>query len=235
MEPVASAFSTNLNTTFSLTAAQISLFLPKIIGALVVLIIGTLLAKWGKSVVMKFLEYLHISKMLKNTPIEGFLANAEISTKIEQILGATVYWLLMLIVLQTSVTMLGLTSLSLILDRVVGYIPKIFSAIIILFLGLLVAGVLESIVKGAIRSIDTHASRQSRVLGKVTSYLTIVVFILAAVSELGIAEQFIIILFVGLIATLTIALGLAIGLGTKGVVEKMANEWYTGMKKELKK
>src|SRR5690606_813678 len=101
----------SFNSAFSLTAAQISLYFPKIIGALLILIIGTLIAKWIKSLVISFLGYLQLSKMLKNTPVEGFLTNAEVSTKIEQIVGTTVYWLFMLIVLQTSVSLLGLTSL----------------------------------------------------------------------------------------------------------------------------
>lgn len=235
MDPVTANFYDSFNAAFSLTATQISLYFPKIIAALLILIFGTLLAKWGRRLIMKSLEYLQVSKMLRNTPIEGFLANAEVSTKIEQILGTTVYWLLMLVVLQTAVSLLGLTSLSIILDRFLGYIPKILSAIIILVLGLLVAGIMESVVKGAIRSIEGLEAKQARALGKLASYLTIIVFILAAVSELGIAEQFIIILFVGLVATLTIALGLSIGLGSKEVVGKIVNTWYTGLKKEMKK
>ena len=141
----------------------------------------------------------------------------------------------MLVVLQTAVSMLGLTSLSLILNKVLAYIPKIFSAMIILILGLIVAGILESVVKGAIRSIDGLEAKRARIVGKITSYLTIVIFILASVSELGIAEQFITILFIGLVSMLTIAFGLAIGLGSKDVVHKVVDDWYTGLKKEMKK
>lgn len=235
MPPMATDFTSSFDSALSLTAAQVSLYFPKIIAALLILIIGTLIAKWGKSLVMKALEYLQLSKILKNTPIEGFLANAEVSTRIEQVVGVTVYWLIMLVVLQTAVSLLGLTSLSLILDRVLAYIPKIFSAIIILFFGMIVAGVLESVIKGAVRSIEGFGAKQARALGKVTSYLTIVIFILAAVSELGIAEQFIIILFVGVVATLTLALGLSVGLGSKDIVGKIVSTWYTGLQKEMKK
>ncbi len=235
MEPAVTSFSSSFDSALTLTAAQVSLYFPKIIAALLILIFGTLIARWLRQLVMKSLEYIQVSRMLKNTPIEGFLANADVTTKIEGIVGTIVYWVFMLVVLQTAVGLLGLDSLTLILNTVLGYIPRIFSSMIIIVLGLIVAGVLESVVKGAIRSIEGLEAKQARAVGKLTSYLTIIIFILAAVSELGIAEQFIIILFIGVIATLTIALGLSIGLGSKDVVHKIVDEWYAGLRKEMKK
>ncbi|MEO8581203.1 MAG: hypothetical protein ABI425_01340 [Patescibacteria group bacterium] len=226
-----SVFSNYLSSLYVTSLAQTYAFLPKMIGALLVLLIGSLIAKWIKKLLEKSLEFLHISKLIKNTPLEAFFQNAEIGPKIEHVIGTVGYWLFMLLVIQTAVSILGLQSLAVILDQVLSYIPRIFSAIVILFFGVLIAGVLESLVKGSIRSIDGH---HARLLGKIASYLTLTIFLLVSVSELGIAQQFIIILFIGLVTTVTISLGLAIGLGSKEVVQKIADDWYKNLKKELK-
>ena len=224
-------FTPNLSQLYFSTVAQTYAFLPNLIGALLVLLIGSLLAKWIKNLVKRSLEFLHISEAIKNTPVEEFVKHATVGKTIEGIAASLVYWLLMLLVLQTVASILGLSSLALLLERVVAYIPRIVAAIMVLFFGVLVAGILESLVKGSIRSIN---GRHSRLLGKVASYLTLSLFILIAVSELGIAQQFIMILFVGLVATLTLSLGLSIGLGGKEVMGKIIEEWYTTMKKEIK-
>ena len=205
------------------TLAQIMSFFPQLVGALLILLIGALIAKWIRTLVVKLLETLKLSKMVSNTPVEAFLKQADLTKKIESLLGGLVYWLVMLLVFQTAVSMLGLNSLSMVFDKLLGYMPKIFSAILLLVFGVLVAGFLESLVKGSIRSIEgAHA----RMIAKVTSYVTLAVFILAAISELGIAQEFILILFIGVVATLSLGMGLSLGLGSKDLVKNLVESWY---------
>jgi hypothetical protein len=70
--------------------------------------------------------------------------------------------------------------------------------VLILFIGVLLAGLLESVVKGAIRSID---GRSARLFGKLSSYLVLVMAVMIALSELGIARDFILVLFTGFVAS----------------------------------
>jgi small-conductance mechanosensitive channel len=209
---------------------EVSAFLPKILAALLVLIIGTALAKAAKKIIIRLLEAFRLSKLLKDTPIEHFLANAEFGNKFEEIVGSIFYWLGMLIVLHTTVTILGLDPLSDLLSKVLNYLPNIISAVLVLFFGTLLAGVVESLVKGSIKSID---GRSSRFLGKISSYIVITVTVLAAISELGIAQEFITILFVGFVAMISLGFGLALGLGGQDVVRKMLNAWYEQTVKEV--
>lgn len=210
---------------------EVSAFLPRIIAALLVLIIGAALAKAVKKIIIRLLEALRLSSLLKDTPIEHFLANAELGHKLEEIVGSVFYWLGMLIVLHTTVTILGLDPLSELLSKVLNYLPNVISAVLVLFFGTLLAGVVESLVKGSIKSID---GRSSRFIGKVASYIVITVTVLAAISELGIAREFITILFVGFVAMISLGVGLALGLGGQEVVRKMLGTWYEQTLKEVK-
>lgn len=210
--------------------SEMAIFVPKTIIAIVVLLVGAAIARLIRSVTVKFFESLKVSSIVKNTPIEQFFKNAELTNKIEVILGSIVYWLLMLIVVHTAVTVVGLTSLSLILSKILGYLPHVFAAVLILFIGILVSGIVESLVKGSIKSIN---GRSARLLGKISSYLVLVLTVMMAISELGIASQFIMILFIGFVACLSLGLGLAFGLGGQHVVRSILEDWHESFKKQV--
>lgn len=217
---------------FQESFAEFTVFLPRLLGALLLLILGAAFARAIKRGVVSLLEALRVSKVIKKTPLEHFMNNAEFGQRAEEVVGSVVYWLLMLIVLQTVVATLGLAPVTEVIDRIIAYIPNVVSSILVLFLGVLLAGVVESLVKGAIKSID---GKSSRLLGKISSYLVMTIAVLAAVSELGIASEFIMILFVGFVATISLGFGLALGLGGKDVVSRMLSEWYETTRKEIQK
>ncbi len=99
----------------------------------------------------------------------------------------------------------------------------ILGAIFILAFGTLLAGWLEGLVKNSIREFSPNSAL---VLGKLSSYMIMVLVLLAGLSELGIASEFIMILFVGLIGGLALALGLSVGLGSKELVQRVLMDWY---------
>jgi hypothetical protein len=147
------------------------------------------------------------------------------------VIGSVVYWLLMLIVIHTTVSVLGLTSLSFILEKILAYLPHIISAILILFIGIVLSGILESLIKGSIRSID---GRSARLLGKVSSYLVLVLTVMVAISELGIASEFMMILFMGFVGSLALGVGLALGLGGQHLVRTFLEDWYSNYSSQTK-
>jgi flagellar biosynthesis protein FliQ len=228
--------TTAFYNSFSLIVSQVVSdsvsFFPKLLAALVVLIIGGALAKTLKKIVVKLLEKVRISSAVEKTPVEHFLKNAELGAKIEDVVGGVFYWIMMLVVINTVASILGLSTLSLILERILGYLPRVISSVIVLFFGVVLAGLVEGMVKGAIRSIDNKAGR---VLGKISGYIVVSIAALAAISELGIARDFILVLFVGFIGMITLGGGLALGLGGKKVVESMLSDWHDQLKKDLSK
>ncbi len=210
---------------------EVVVYLPKIATALIILIVGAGLARLLRRGVVKFFGSMRVSQAIQNTPVELFLKNADLSTRMEVIIGSVVYWLLMLIVIHTSVSVLGLTSLSFILERILAYLPHIISAVLILFIGIVLSGIVESLVKGSIRSID---GRSSRLLGKISSYLVLVLTVMVAISELGIASEFMMILFMGFVSSIALAFGLAVGLGSQHIVRKRLEDWHDNFSKQTK-
>jgi hypothetical protein len=207
----------------SYAVGQFTTFLPRILGALLVFVVGLIVARIIRRLVVKALETFRVSKMVEKTPVELFLKNTETSNKIEELIGGIFYWMFLFLVIYTSVSLLGLVGLTEVFDKILGYIPHVFSAILVFVLGVLLAGLVESVVKGLMKSIG---GQSARLFAKVASYLVVTVAILAAIAELGIASEFIRIMFFGVVFCFSLGFGLAIGLGGQDVVRKILNAWY---------
>lgn len=204
-------------------ATSIGLLLPRILGALTALVVGVAVAKLVRGLVVKILRGITFSKFVNRTPLQEALQSDNLGSRIEENIANFIYWLSVLVVIYIMVSILGLGSVTLVLEKILGYIPRVISAMFIILFGVLVAGWVESLVKGAVRAID---HRSSILAGKISSYFIVSLAAITALSELGIAADFLTILFVGFVAMISLGFGLAIGLGGKSVVEKILLGWY---------
>lgn len=212
--------------------ASVIAFLPNLLGALAVFIFGLVLGGWLKAVVVKLFSLIQLSALVKKSGFNQFLEKAEVKLKLEEILGGTVRWLVIFVFSVTAINILGLTTVSEVLTGVLAYIPRVISAVLVLTVGALLAGLVEGLIKGALGQIDV---KTSRLFGKVGSWLIMVFATLAAINELGIAQSLINSLFIGFVAMLALGFGLAIGLGAKDLVAEVLGEWYQNFKKEVRK
>lgn len=203
-------------------------FLPNLFGALVIFIFWMILSKWAKALIVKILGAVKFDKFLRKAGLDPFLNKADIKDKVEVFFGEIVRWIILLVFFIATVNILGLSTVSLVLNGLLSYIPNIVSAVLVLTIGVLLAGFVENLIKGAVNQVH---SKTSRLLSKIGSYLVVIVATLAAINELGIAQSLINTLFVGVVATLTLGIGLAIGLGAKDLVSKMLMDWYASNKK----
>lgn len=219
------------NVWISTLGATLS-FLPNIIGALLVAIIGIVVGNWVKALTVKSLQMLRFESLIKDSKFKAFLVKAEITEKVEEVIGSILKWLIVLTFFIAATNIVGLTTVSNVLGGVLAYIPNVISAVIVLAIGVLLAGIVEGVVKGALASVDL---KTSRLMGKIASYAVVTIAMLASFSELKIASAFINILFVGFVSMLALGFGLAIGLGAKDLVSKILVEWYKDLKTELKK
>ncbi len=211
---------------------QIVSFLPNLFGAILIFILGWIIAGWLKSLAVKLFQVVRLAKAVEGTAIETFLKKAEWKGKIEEIIGNLVKWIIVLVFFIAAANILGLSAVSQVLNSILAYLPNVFSAALILLVGVLLAGLVEGLIKGAMGAIDVSTSR---LLGKIASWMVMIFTVLAAISELRIAEKVINTLIIGAVATMTLGLGLAIGLGAKDLVKELLSEWYGKVRRDLKK
>jgi len=223
-----SAIQKAVTNAITSTLAGIISYIPTLVGALVVFMIGLLIAKWLKVVVVKFLNLVRLSDLVGQDFTKTFLKNAEITQKLENVIGELVRYLVILISFVASVNILGLTAVTAVLNGLFAYLPTLLAAVLILVAGILFAGFLEKVVKGSLGGLDI---KLSRLMGKFTSYVILTFTILATLSQLGIVKSFIDTLFIGFVATIALALGLSFGLGSKDLVKSILEDWYKNFKK----
>jgi len=228
-------FLTNVQNSLSSAAYTILIsilsFIPTLLAAVVVFMVGLVLANWLKAIVIKLLNLLKLSEVLSKGGLKHFLDNAEITQKVEMVIGELVRYLTILIFFVASINLLGLNTVTQVLNGLLAYLPNIFAAVLIFGAGVVLAGFLEKLVKGSLGGIDI---KLSRLMAKFTSYLVVVFTVLASISQLGIAKNLIDTVFIGFVTMLALALGLSLGLGSKDLVKTLLEDWYKSFKKDLK-
>lgn len=226
------SWQTALYTVWNSTMGSFLTLLPNIFGAILVATVGLILGNWVKSITIKSLQMLRFENLIKDSKFKAFLIKAEVTDKVEEVIGSILKWLIVLTFFIAATNILGLTTVSNVLGGVLGYVPNVVSAVIVMAIGVLLAGLIEGLVKGALATVDL---KTSRLMGKIASYTVVTITTLAAFAELKIASSFINILFIGFVAMLALGFGLAIGLGAKDVIGQALSDWYRELKHDLKK
>lgn len=210
---------------------QLLNFTPRIIGFFLIIFLGLFFARWIKWLAIKLVAALGLNRLIQGSPLEKFLERTDYNITFEEVLGRIVWWLVLFAFFSAAINVLGLSSISILLTQVLGFLPKVLAALFILVIGTLFAGLVESLIKGSVKNISLSTAR---LLSRFASYLVMGFSLLAALSQLGIAKELINTLFIGIVAMLALGFGLAFGLGAKDLVAKILEEWYTNIKKDAK-
>ena len=191
----------------------VALYLPRILAAVVVFIIGWVVATVLYRIVIEVVKVLKINEALKTAGVHEAAKDAGFSFDAGKILATLVMWFVALVFLVAAIEILGLTTVTIFLQRVVIlYLPQVIVASLILILGAIVADVARRFVVGSAKAVGAHAANLA---GTVAKWAIWIFAILAALDQLGVASVFIQTIFTGLVVSLSIAFGLAFGLGGK--------------------
>ncbi len=187
--------------------------LPKILIAVLVFILGWLVAvilgKW----VAQIIGALQVDKALKSVGTEEVLSRAGFRLDAGAFLGGLVRWFIIVVFLIASLNLLGLTQVNEFLRQVVlSYLPRVIAASLILLIAAVVADAAHKLISGSAKAVGSHSAH---FFGGVAKWAIWVSAILVALNQLGIGGPLLNNLFTGVVAMLSIAGGLAFGLGGK--------------------
>lgn len=203
----------SLENSFSGLWAEVTYALPELATAILVLILGWLVGGFFASVVRSLFKRLHIDKALDKVGVDELSKKAGFKFQPGHFVGSLVKWFVILAFAMVAFDILGLSGVTEFLREVVlGYLPQVFVAVLILFAAMLVANAARTALEGALRASGSH---NPELFGKVAYYLIIGFAIMAAMNQLSIADELIETLFMGIVFALSLAAGLAFGLGGK--------------------
>ena len=208
---------------------RVGAFIPKLIGLLIILIAGWLIAKLIETVIVRSLKLVRLDTLAEKSGTSNFLAKGGIKYTLSELMGVLVYWTVVLIVMITALNAMQWTVAAEVLNTIVGYIPNIIVAIFILVLGMFVSTLLGTVI----RTASSNAGiTQARILGQITQVVVIVFASVIALQQLKIQTGIILNVINIVLAASGLALGLAFGLGCKDIAGKFVEESLIKMKKK---
>lgn len=200
-------------------------FLPSLVVALVVIIIGWVVASAVGRVVWQIVAAIHVDQLLEKLNFRKPLERAGLKLNAGKFLGELVKWFLILVFFMAGADILGLSEVTSFLQLVLSYIPNIIVAVLILLAGAAFASFLQKLVRA---SAETAELMHAGFVGSVAKWTVLVFALFAALDQLGVARTFIITLLQGFVAMLAIAGGLAFGLGgqnaARSFLDKLRDE-----------
>jgi hypothetical protein len=216
----AKAKKTNMISDWSsitLTALQnmwqgMIMFLPKLIIGLLVFGIGWIIAAAIGKILANILKKINLDSALEKSGWKSAMNAAEIKVNPSEFLGAIVKWVLVIVFLQIFVEILGLAAFAVFLTKVIEWLPNVIVAAAIFVVSIIVADILEKIIKASARKMEI---KYSNLLGAIVRGAIYIFAVMAILLQLGVATGIIDTMIKGFTAMLALAFGLSFGLGGK--------------------
>jgi small-conductance mechanosensitive channel len=204
----------SLVTAMTALWTKIASFIPNLFGALVVVLLGFVVAKLLDTLLSKLLAKLGLDRVMGGTGLTKLMSRAGIKVPISTLVGKIVYWFVLLIFLVSAAESLGLQRVSATLDVLALYLPKVFAGALVLLVGVLLAQLANGLVRGAAEGVGLDYAAG---LGRVAQGLVIIISISVAISQLEIKTDLLNHVIVIVLITVGLAVALAMGLGSREI------------------
>lgn len=205
---------------------QVLGFLPEFIAALVVLIIGILIAKAISRLVRQVVRAVKVDKYIKKINVIAKIEESGTIVDFSSILAWLVKWFLYIVLLIAVSEILQLGQFTAFLSDIALYLPNVIIAVLILVVGLVLGEFIDGLIVSILKSTK---AKLGALVGAVAKWSIFVFAVLAALIQLGVATTLIQTLFTAIVVTIALSAGLAFGLGGRD----SAKEFIERMRKDI--
>ena len=196
-------------------------FIPKLIGFLIVLLVGYIIARVVKGVVTKALEKVGIDKALHTGSTGQYVNRVAPDVRPSSLIGSLAFWFLFLGAIAIAVSQLGIPALNNFIAAIGAYIPNIIVAVLIFVIAGAVAAAVGGLVARTMGDTPT-----GKVVGSVVPVLIMAIATFMILNQLKIAPEIVTITYAALIGGVFLAMALAFGLGGREVAGRMLSDAY---------
>lgn len=203
--------------------AQIGAFMPRLLIALGVLVVGWLFAKAFRFSVVKTLRLLNFNVLTERAGVDSFLQQGGTDKDTTDVVGWIAYAIALLVSLIIAFNSLGLTQVTDLLSKLLLFVPKVLVALLITVFGSYFARFVGTTVQGYCRAA---AISDGELLGRLVRYAILTFVLLLAIDHLDISGGLIQQTFLILLAGFVFAAALAFGLGARDHAQALLNRWF---------
>lgn len=202
-------------------------YLPRILGALVVLIVGYIIARLIRTAITKLLNRFGLDDRLTHGQGGEYVERFSPQGSPARLVGTTVFVVIMLFVLSSAVATLAIPALTAFMNQILAYLPNVIAALVIFLVAAAVAGAVGGLAHRTMG--DTPTGRVVRAAAP-TLVMAIAVFMI--LTQLGIAPVIVTATYVALIGAIALGSALAFGLGGREAAAHMINSGYNKAREE---
>ncbi|MFZ2390485.1 MAG: hypothetical protein WAW15_01555 [Minisyncoccales bacterium] len=200
---------------------EMLLFLPNLIAAIIIFILGWFVAIWIGKLIAQILNKLKFDSVFEKTGWREALSNADVKVNPSSFIGAICKWILVVVFLMIVTDIMGWVAFAGLLAKIIAWMPNLLVAIIILVVAIIIADIVEKLVKVSTKKMGISSVN---FLGSVVKGALYVFAGLAVLLQLGVTPEIVKVLIMGFVGTLTLALGLSFGLGGKDAAARIIEE-----------
>jgi len=198
-------------------------FLPRLLGALLILFIGWLVAKAAEALVSRGLRAVRFNQVADRAEIDQFLDRAGVRLDPSAVVGKLAYWFLLLIFVGAAFNAFGLTQVNAVINQIIAYLPNVVVALVVLLVGALLAQFAANLVRG---TSGTARVGDPGLLAGLARAAVLGFAVLVALNQLNIGEAIVNTLFMAFVGMIALAGALAFGLGGRDVAARILEDWY---------
>ena len=210
-----------LDRSFTVFVQRIGEHLPNILGSVLLILVGWLLARALRSTIIRLSGRL--DGLVRKQATDDFLKRFGVERPVSNVIGSIVFWLVLLLFFTAATETLGLPVLATWLSGVSYYLPRILVAALIIFAGLLAGNLAREAISAA---ATTAGLTYGQVLGRAVYVIILLIAIVTAVDQLGIESRFLTLTITIVIAALIGGAALAFGLGSRTTVSNIIAAHY---------
>ncbi|MFA5730289.1 MAG: hypothetical protein WC938_03690 [Candidatus Paceibacterota bacterium] len=200
---------------------EMLLFLPNLIAAIIIFILGWFIAIWIGKLIAQILNKVKFDSVFEKTGWREALSNADVKVNPSSFIGAICKWILVVVFLMIVTDIMGWVAFAGLLAKIIAWMPNLLVAIIILVVAIIIADIVEKLVKVSTKKMGISSVN---FLGSVVKGALYVFAGLAVLLQLGVTPEIVKVLIMGFVGTLTLALGLSFGLGGKDAAARIIED-----------
>jgi Conserved TM helix len=196
-------------------------FLPKLIGFLVILIVGYVVARIVKAIIVKVLDRFHLDRRLHESPAGNYVERFSPGASPSRLVGGVSFWIIFIFALTAAIGALRIPAVTAFMNQVLAYLPNVIVAVLIFVIAAAVAGAAAGLAHRTMGDTPTGDLVKTAVPALVLSVAFFMIL-----TQLKIAPSIVEILFTAIVGALALGLALAFGLGGRGVAARILEEAY---------